>query len=105
LQVQTALGNLVRNAFEAMPAGGTLAVDFHREGDRVRIVVTDTGEGVREEVRERLFEPLVTTKALGIGLGLSTAKSLIENQSGSIRYEDGRRGGAAFVIDLPAATR
>jgi PAS domain S-box-containing protein len=105
LQVQTALGNLVRNAFEAMPGGGTLAVDFSRVGDRVRIVVTDTGEGVREEVRDRLFEPLVTTKALGIGLGLSTAKSLIENQSGSLRYEDGRRGGAAFVIDLPAATR
>jgi PAS domain S-box-containing protein len=104
-QVQTALGNLVRNACEAMPAGGTLEVAFARGGDRVQIVVADTGEGVRDDVRERLFEPLVTTKPLGIGLGLSTARSLIENQRGTLRYEPAHTGGAAFVIDLPAATR
>jgi PAS domain S-box-containing protein len=102
LQVQSALGNVIRNAIEAMPAAGSLSIRAHADGDRVRIVVRDSGNGVAEENATRLFDPLVTTKPLGIGLGLSTARNLIENQGGSIRYTGAAGEGAEFTIDLPA---
>lgn len=100
-QVQIALGNVVRNAVEAMPDGGRLDVEVARVDDHVEIVVADSGDGVRPDVIARLFEPLVTTKADGSGLGLCTARNLIENQGGCIRYRAGESGGACFVVELP----
>jgi two-component system sensor histidine kinase HydH len=103
LQVQSALGNVIRNAIEAMPEGGALSIRASTDGERARIVVRDSGRGVAEDNATRLFDPLVTTKPLGIGLGLSTARSLIENQGGTIRYTGATGQGAEFTIDLPAA--
>jgi PAS domain S-box-containing protein len=100
-QVQSALGNVIRNAIEAMPGGGTLTLRARADGDRVLVAIGDTGGGVSEEQRTSLFDPLVTTKALGIGLGLSTARNLIENQGGSIRYCAPPDEGAEFMIELP----
>ncbi|MFO0675023.1 MAG: PAS domain-containing protein [Polyangiaceae bacterium] len=102
-QVQSAVYNLFRNAVEAMPDGGTLRVVAREVDGRVRVVVSDTGKGIPDDVRDRLFEPLVTTKPLGLGLGLSTARALIENQGGTIRALPSRGVGARFEIDLPAA--
>jgi len=79
-QVQSALGNVIRNAIEAMPETGALSIRATTDGDRVLIVIHDDGSGVSEENVGRLFDPLVTTKPLGIGLGLSTARNLIENR-------------------------
>ena len=104
-QTLAALTNIIRNAIEAVehqqPA--EVVIEAERNGDWVTISVSDSGDGVSESARERLFEPLVTTKALGIGLGLSIARSLVQNQGGDIRFESSSLGGATFIIELPAA--
>lgn len=99
-QVHGALDNLVRNAFEAMPRGGTLSFRAFAEGEAVVLTVEDSGEGIPQEIKERLFEPLLTTKPEGLGLGLTTARTLIENQGGTIRLvtiDEGTR----FDLVLP----
>jgi PAS domain S-box-containing protein len=100
-QVLGALGNLIRNAAEAMPGGGTLTLGARRTGEQLCISVHDTGPGLRDEVKERLFQPLVTSKALGLGLGLPTARALVENQGGTLSClrSDGR--GTLFEVLLP----
>jgi PAS domain S-box-containing protein len=101
LQVQTAVGNILRNAVEAMPEGGRLAVETRREDETATIIIWDTGAGVDDATRARLFDPLVTTKAEGNGLGLSTARNLIESHGGTIRYAPRAGGGAEFTVELP----
>lgn len=100
-QVCGALENLLRNAVDAMPSGGTLVVETRALGKWVAVVVRDTGAGVATEVRERLFEPLLTTKATGLGLGLVTARTLVEGQGGRLRCVDAGPPGAAFEMLLP----
>ena len=102
-QVRDALVNLVRNAIEAMPDGGDLRLAARDDGDEVELVIADTGPGIPKEMRDKLFEPLVTNKPLGLGLGLTTARALIHNQGGSIACESRDGGGTQFVIRLPAA--
>lgn len=102
-QVRDALRNLVRNAVEAMPDGGALTLLARRVGGAVVVTVRDTGPGVALEVEERLFEPLVTTKPLGLGLGLPTVRAMIENQGGKVRYVGGADRGASFELELPVA--
>jgi PAS domain S-box-containing protein len=102
-QVRDALVNLIKNAVEAMPGGGTLKLATRDDGDEVELVISDTGPGIPKEMRDRLFEPLVSTKPLGLGLGLTTARALIQNQGGSIGCESPDGQGTRFVIRLPAA--
>jgi PAS domain S-box-containing protein len=105
-QVRGGLLNLVRNAVEAMPGGGTLTLSGWRDASFVALAIADTGPGLPQQVRARLFEPLVTTKPLGLGLGLVTTKTLIEGQGGTLVYEDvpaSAGGGARFVVRLPVA--
>ncbi|MBS2027518.1 MAG: PAS domain-containing protein [Deltaproteobacteria bacterium] len=99
-QLTGALGNLVRNAIEALPHGGTITITGKREGEQLLLTVRDSGAGVPASIRERLFQPLVTTKPLGIGLGLTTARSLVENHGGTLR-ECGGAEGACFELRLP----
>jgi signal transduction histidine kinase len=101
LQIQTALGNLVRNAAEAMRNGGTLCLEAADDDETIRLVVSDSGPGVTPERRAKLFDPLVTTKPMGSGLGLSTARLLVENHQGTIRCDASALGGAKFTIELP----
>jgi PAS domain S-box-containing protein len=103
-QMRDALGNVLRNAVEAMPQGGTLTLEVSVDGELVRIAIEDTGPGLSNESLAYLFEPLVTSKPLGLGLGLTTAKALIENQSGTIRCSIGDGTGARFDIEVPRAT-
>ncbi len=100
-QVRDAVRNLVRNAVEAMPEGGTLIVGAHRGIDAVVVTVRDTGPGVSPEVQDHLFEPLVTTKPLGLGLGLPTVRAMIENQGGTVTYLGAVGKGATFELRLP----
>lgn len=102
-QLRAALDHLMRNAVDAMPLGGTLRFDARPEGDRIRLAVSDTGGGIAPEVRGKIFEPLITSKPLGRGLGLTMARALIENQRGTIVSEPVATG-ACFVIWLPLAT-
>ena len=102
-QLRAALNHLMRNAIDAMPVGGTLRFDARPEGEKMRLTVSDTGGGIAPEVRGKLFEPLITSKPLGRGLGLTMARALVENQRGTIVSEPVATG-ACFVIVLPLAT-
>jgi len=86
-QIGQVLVNLVTNAYEAMPEGGRLTIKAEGEKDRVYLSITDTGCGIPQENMERLFEPLFTTKARGIGLGLAVSKNLVEANGGSIEVK------------------
>jgi PAS domain S-box-containing protein len=100
-QVQVALSNLLRNAIEAMGERGTLRVTTRLEGAHIVVRISDTGPGLSHAAREKLFEPLVTTKPHGLGLGLVTARALVENQGGALVHVDGLDAGAIFEAHLP----
>jgi signal transduction histidine kinase len=99
-QLHGAIFNLVRNAIEAMPEGGTLWVAMKPEGEQILVSVTDTGPGISPQVRAHLFEPLHSTKPMGIGLGLVTARTFIEAHGGRIEHIE-VASGARFEIRLP----
>ena len=108
-QMEQVLLNLVANARDAMPTGGritiTLAPLVLADGrSHARLVVSDTGHGMDEETRSRLFEPFYTTKSpdRGTGLGLATVYGIVEQSRGTITVESAPGRGATFIIDLPA---
>jgi two-component system, NtrC family, sensor histidine kinase HydH len=94
--------NLVLNAIQATPQGGTVRVEAARVGDEIRLTVDDSGHGIPEELRSRVFEPFFTTKAAGSGLGLPLCHAIVEQHGGSITVADSELGGARFVLHLPA---
>jgi CheY-like chemotaxis protein len=96
--------NLIVNAVDAMPQGGSLKICCQRKGDRIKLRFADTGTGMKEEVRERIFEPFYTTKGVhGTGLGLAVSYGIIERHQGMISVESQLRKGTTFNIDLPFA--
>jgi signal transduction histidine kinase len=100
-QLRQVIHNLVQNAEEAMGHRGEILVEAGRDVDGDAIVFRDTGPGVAPEVRDSLFEPLVTTKAKGIGLGLTICRHIVERHGGTIELIDRGKSGAAFRIRLP----
>jgi signal transduction histidine kinase len=96
-----ALSNLVLNAMDAMPHGGTLTMHTQRNHVKVRIEVADTGSGLTPEECDRIFTPYYTSKQHGIGLGLAIVQSIVSDHGGtiSVKSEPGR--GTTFVIELP----
>jgi PAS domain S-box-containing protein len=96
--------NLIVNAVDAMPLGGRLQISCERAGDHLILRFTDTGLGMPEDVKERIFEPFYTTKgAHGTGLGLAVSYGIIERHEGRISVESEVGSGTTFTIDLPAA--
>jgi len=96
--------NLLTNAVEAMPQGGTLRLITRITGDEryVDVWIIDSGHGISDKVKEHLFQPFVTTKPAGHGLGLWLSKHIIERLGGTIRLESkGENQGATFVVRLP----
>jgi len=100
-QVTRALHNLILNAIDAMPAGGTLRIRTRRAEDRAHLEVSDTGQGLTKEECERLFTPYYTTKRHGTGLGLAISKELISLLGGTIGVDSVEGQGATFWIVLP----
>jgi PAS domain S-box-containing protein len=108
IQIEQVLLNLLRNAIDAMAAGNTrqhaITVAARRKGsDAVLISVMDSGPGIAAEVADRIFEPFVTTKATGMGMGLAISRSIIEAHGGSLRLVRAGDQGAIFAFDLPTA--
>jgi PAS domain S-box-containing protein len=93
--------NLIRNAVDAMPKGGTLTITSTRSGDNLRIAFKDTGEGMTTESLAKLWSPLFTTKAKGMGLGLAIIKRFVEAHEGSISVETEIGKGSTFTVTLP----
>ncbi|MDX1780729.1 MAG: cache domain-containing protein [Thalassovita sp.] len=105
-ELQQVLVNLIVNAIQAMPEGGTLTIrtaQVSREGrDMLRLVVADTGQGMSAEVRDRIFDPFYTTKrSEGTGLGLSITRDLVHRAGGEITVDSRPGEGATFTIQLP----
>ncbi|HZB47229.1 MAG TPA: GAF domain-containing protein, partial [Pyrinomonadaceae bacterium] len=94
--------NLIVNAIDAMPAGGRLSITCRRAGARLRLDFKDTGDGMSEEVRARIFEPFYTTKGVtGTGLGLFVSYGIVERHGGHLTVSSERGRGTTFTLDLP----
>jgi signal transduction histidine kinase len=104
-QIKQALFNLLRNARDAMPQGGSIDVRVQASEDRVEIVIDDEGEGIDEDVRARLFEPFFTTKRHGTGLGLAITRQIVEAHGGSIEVSDRVPRGTRVSLRLPRRPR
>ena len=101
-QIQQVLVNLLLNALDALPQGGTVRLEVRAAGDSdVEVRVRDDGPGIAPEVQKRLFEPFLSTKETGLGLGLSICRRLVEAHGGAIHGGNGPEGGAVFTFTLP----
>jgi signal transduction histidine kinase len=100
-QLSRVLHNLILNAMDAMPTGGTLAIRTAAQNGSVRIEVSDTGGGLSREERDRLFTPYYTTKQHGTGLGLAIVQSIISDHRGNISVESEPGRGTTFKLELP----
>ena len=100
-KLRQALVNLVLNAIQATPAGGTVRIVTGREDDDLCICVDDSGPGVPAAVRNRIFEPFFTTKDAGTGLGLPLVHAIVQQHGGTIALETSPAGGARFHLRLP----
>jgi two-component system sensor kinase FixL len=104
IQVQQVLVNLIRNAVEAMLGGPTRKLSIRTargEDGYVEVIVADTGPGISETVAPQLFQPFVTSKQSGMGIGLSICKTIVEAHGGHIWFEPGDAVGTAFHFTLP----
>ena len=103
-QLQIVFGNLVRNARDAMlPQGGSLTITAQPVDGEVAVTVADTGMGIARENLERIMEPLYSTKARGIGLGLAITRSIIDKHGGNLQVTSQIGVGSQFTVRLPAA--
>ncbi len=102
-QLRIVLSNLIRNAREAMPRGGQLSITGHAADGAIEVAVADTGIGIAAENLSRILEPLYSTKARGLGLGLAIARSILEKNNGSLRVNSTMGKGSTFTVRLTAA--
>jgi signal transduction histidine kinase len=96
--------NLVSNSLEAMPEGGGIEIRAERADDDVTVRVSDTGPGIPAEIRDRLFQPFVTSGKNGLGLGLALSRQAVVAHGGDLWVEDVEGGGACLCVRLPLAT-
>ena len=96
-----AISNLVLNAMDAMPQGGTLKLCTRQQDDRAYVEISDTGTGLTSEECERLFTPYYTSKEHGTGLGLAIVQSVVSDHGGRISVQSQAGHGTTFVIELP----
>jgi signal transduction histidine kinase len=104
-QLRIALGNLIRNACDAMPSGGRLTLRGRRDGPGLEVAVIDTGVGIAPADLGRILEPLYSTKARGLGLGLALVRMILEKNGGSLHAASEPGRGSIFTVRLTAAPR
>jgi two-component system NtrC family sensor kinase len=106
-QMRQVMLNLFKNAKEAMPKGGTLFVRTRQEDNKVFVHIQDTGTGIPEEIRDKIFEAFFTTKqkVKGVGLGLSVCYGIIKDHGGEIKVESEKEKGTTFTIRLPIESK
>jgi signal transduction histidine kinase len=104
-QMRQVLLNLIQNALQAMPKGGTLTVRTQAEMETVGVTVTDTGSGIDEATQRRIFDPFFTTRPVGegTGLGLSVAYGIVRQHGGAITVTSQAGAGSSFTVRLPRA--
>jgi signal transduction histidine kinase len=93
--------NLTRNAIDAMPNGGTITIRSKRDGNTVVFSFSDTGQGMSRETLAKIWSPLFTTKAKGMGFGLPICKRFVEGHGGKISVESQADKGSTFTVVLP----
>jgi signal transduction histidine kinase len=101
-QLRIVLGNLIRNAREAMPHGGRLVIAARQADGHVEVDITDSGVGISPEHLGRIMEPLYSTKARGLGLGLALARAILDKNKGSLRVASEPGRGSTFTVRLAA---
>jgi two-component system sensor histidine kinase HydH len=102
-QMTQACLNLLQNALDATPSGGSVSLSLHRVDDRIEIAVTDSGAGIPDAMREKIFDLYYTTKPNGTGMGLAITQQIVSQHSGSMRLHANTPSGSVFTISLPAA--
>ena len=100
-QIEQVLINLIQNAMDAMPNGGWLTILAQREDKFLAITITDTGCGIPDTVKNKIFDPLFTTKPKGIGLGLAISLNVIQRHEGFIDLKSKEGEGTSFTVKLP----
>ncbi|OHB74217.1 MAG: hypothetical protein A2Z34_10310 [Planctomycetes bacterium RBG_16_59_8] len=103
-QISQAITNIVLNAIQAMPGGGTISVRTSLKQQTAHIEIADTGAGIPPEAADRIFNVYFSTKTEGTGLGLSITKRIIEEHGGTISMKSAPGEGTTFLIDFPATT-
>jgi len=99
--IRQVLGNLVKNAYQAMPDGGELTISVGVDQAEIEVTITDTGTGISPDNIEKIFEPLFSTKKGGVGLGLTISKKLVEANGGRLTVESQSGEGTSFTLSLP----
>jgi signal transduction histidine kinase len=102
-QLQIVFGNLLRNACDAMPHGGRLSIEGRQVDRTVEVAISDTGVGIPRESVSRIMEPLYSTKARGLGLGLAIARAILDKSQGSLHVNSEEGRGSTFTVRLQAA--
>jgi signal transduction histidine kinase len=103
--IRGALMNLILNAIESMPKGGTLTITIDQTDETLRIEIADTGSGIAEDEAKKIFEPFYTTKEQGLGLGMPYSKKIIDQHGGTMSLQSQPGEGTTISITLPAGKK
>jgi two-component system sensor histidine kinase HydH len=103
-KVERVFVNLIENALDAMQNGGTLTITSEEVNDQLQLSFCDTGTGISDDVLPKIFSPLFTTKAQGMGFGLAICKRIVEAHNGTITVQTKKNKGTTFIVTLPLET-
>jgi two-component system, sporulation sensor kinase C len=101
LKLKQVFINLIKNAMEAMPDGGNIVITLAAEGEWARVEIADDGNGIPQELIDKIGNPFFTTKAEGTGLGLMISRRIVEDHKGRLSFRNLPKGGAAVTVGLP----